>query len=235
MKMQFLAYFLGALCIVLTSGRGTSGSPRFFPTIHTTAFVSSPSSCHSASVSPAVSRSPSSLVLTGPTAAAPAAAADKGPRCYAYPLTFGGGARGGGEGEGRVALVTGASRGIGLAIAKTFAKGGVETVLCVARDQAACDAAASEVRGLGSASEGFGVDVSDSKAVGELCASLIAKYKHIDILVNNAGITRDTLFLRMKEEDWIDVINTNLNSAFYFTSPILKNMAQRRQGQTPPP
>ncbi|KAL8448423.1 hypothetical protein Emed_003757 [Eimeria media] len=227
--MQFLSVFWGALCLAFLSTRGASGSPRFFP--RQAAFVSAPSPCGSASASPAaVSRSPSSLVLTGPTAAAAAAAAaEKGPRCYSYPLTFGGGPRGGGEGEGRVALVTGASRGIGLAIAKTLAKGGVETVLCVARDQAACDAAASEIRELGAASEGFGVDVSDSGAVGELCRSLLAKYKHIDILVNNAGITRDTLFLRMKEEDWLDVINTNLNSAFYFTSPILKNMAQRRQ------
>ncbi|KAL8273440.1 hypothetical protein Esti_002627 [Eimeria stiedai] len=233
-RMQFLAVFWGALCIALASGKGASGSPRFCA--RQPAFVSAPLSCNSASVPAAVSRSPSSLVLSGPAAAAAAAAsaAEKGARCYSYPLTFGGGARGGGEGEGRVALVTGASRGIGLAIAKTLAKGGVETVLCVARDQAACDAAASEVRGLGAASEGFGVDVSDGGAVGDLCRSLLAKYKHIDILVNNAGITRDNLFLRMKEEEWHDVINTNLNSAFYFTSPILKHMAQRRQGYTPP-
>ncbi|KAL8455428.1 hypothetical protein Emag_000735 [Eimeria magna] len=161
--MRILAVFWGAICVALAWGRGASSSPRFLA--RQAAFVSSLPSCGSGSISPAVLRSPSSLVLTGPTAAATAAAAaEKGPRCYSYPLTFGGGPRGGGEGEGRVALVTGASRGIGLAIAQTLAKGGVETVLCVARDQAACDAAASEVRGLGAASEGFGVDVSDGQA-----------------------------------------------------------------------
>ncbi|XP_026192144.1 uncharacterized protein LOC34620221 [Cyclospora cayetanensis] len=152
-------------------------------------------------------------------------------RCYAYPLTFGGGPRGGAEGEGRVAVVTGASRGIGLAIAKTFAKGGVETVVCVARDQAACDTAAAELRSLGADSVGYGVDVADGQAVASLCEELLAKYPRIDILVNNAGITRDGLFIRMKEKDWQDVLNTNLNSAYYFSLPIIRRMTQNRFGR----
>ncbi|KAL8430272.1 hypothetical protein Efla_004116 [Eimeria flavescens] len=226
--MLLLSLPLGALCLALAAASAVLGAPRF--QARDLAFVSGAARCNTKGPA-AVSPSASPLAFSGPPAAAAAAAAagDKGPRCYSYPLTFGGGPQGGGEGEGRVALITGASRGIGLAIAKTLAKGGVETVLCVARDQAACDAAAAELRGLGAASEGFGVDVGDSSAVRELCSSLLAKYKHIDILVNNAGITRDALFMRMKEEEWLDVINTNLNSAFYFTQPILKNMAQRRR------
>lgn len=72
------------------------------------------------------------------------------------------------------------------------------------------------------------MDVGDSSAVASLCSSLLEKYKKIDILVNNAGITRDNLFIRMKESEWHDVINTNLNSAFYFSLPIIKRMIQNR-------
>lgn len=230
--MRVLSSVVGALCLSLDLTTGVLGAPRLFP--RSAAFLSRPADCGSGSLAGVEAPRAAAMVpQQGPraAAAAAAAAADKETRCFAYPLTFGGGPRGGGEGEGRVALVTGASRGIGLAIAKTLAKGGVETVLCVARDQAACDAAAAEMRALGAASEGYGVDVGDSAAVASLCSSLLEKYKKIDILVNNAGITRDNLFIRMKENEWHDVINTNLNSAFYFSLPIIKRMIQNRFGR----
>lgn len=84
------------------------------------------------------------------------------------------------------------------------------------------------MRALGAASEGYGVDVADSRSVSDLCASLLEKHKKIDILVNNAGITRDNLFIRMKDNEWTDVINTNLNSAFYFSLPLIKQMTKNR-------
>ncbi|PHJ23548.1 3-ketoacyl-(acyl-carrier-protein) reductase, partial [Cystoisospora suis] len=149
--------------------------------------------------------------------------------CRAYKLTYGG--EEAGEKEGRVALVTGASRGIGKAIADALAEGGVSHLLCVARQQAACDEAAEDLKRRGFSASGHAVDVADPKAVETLCNELFQQYPHIDILVNNAGITRDNIFLRMTEENWTDVINTNLNSAFYFSSHILKRMVKNKFGR----
>ncbi|CDJ64722.1 oxoacyl-ACP reductase, putative [Eimeria necatrix] len=233
--MRMLSLALGGLCLTLFSGDRAEGS-RHLPR-QTLGFLSRPlpSSSPEVTLPPSLRTTPQLTPATPSAAAAAdaasAAARSEGTRCFAYPLTYGGGPNGGGEGEGRVALITGASRGIGLAIAKTFAKGGVETIICVARDQAACDAAAAEVRALGAASEGYGVDVADSRSVSDLCASLLEKHKKIDILVNNAGITRDNLFIRMKDNEWTDVINTNLNSAFYFSLPLIKQMTKNRFGR----
>ncbi|PFH38380.1 3-ketoacyl-(acyl-carrier-protein) reductase [Besnoitia besnoiti] len=149
--------------------------------------------------------------------------------CWAYKLTFGGNEAG--EKEGRVALVTGASRGIGKAIAETLAEAGVSHLLCVARQQAACDEAAAELQKRGFSASGHAVDVADGQAVGALCEDLLKQFPHIDILVNNAGITRDNLFIRMGEQEWNDVINTNLNSAFYFSSHLIKRMVKNRFGR----
>ncbi|CBZ55826.1 3-ketoacyl-(Acyl-carrier-protein) reductase, related [Neospora caninum Liverpool] len=161
------------------------------------------------------------------------AAADPGvastTSCSAYKLTFGGPEAG--ETEGRVALVTGASRGIGKAIADTLAEAGVSHLLCVARQQAACDEAAADLRSRGFSASGHAVDVGDGQAVSALCEDLLKQYPHIDILVNNAGITRDNLFIRMSDQEWHDVINTNLNSAFYFSSHIIKRMVKNRFGR----
>ncbi|KEP59925.1 UNVERIFIED_CONTAM: 3-ketoacyl-(acyl-carrier-protein) reductase [Hammondia hammondi] len=149
--------------------------------------------------------------------------------CSAYKLTFGGPEAG--EKEGRVALVTGASRGIGKAIADALAEGGVSHLICVARQQAACDEAAADLQRRGFSASGHAVDVGDGPAVSALCEELFQQYPHIDILVNNAGITRDNLFIRMNDQEWHDVINTNLNSAFYFSSHIIKRMVKNRFGR----
>lgn len=97
--------------------------------------------------------------------------------------------------------------------------------------QAACDAAAAEIRALGGGEAfGFGVDVGNGAAVAELCERLLGEFGRVDILVNNAGITKDNLFIRMSEQEWHDVINVNLNSAFYFTSPLIKKMIKNKSG-----
>ncbi|KFH05332.1 3-ketoacyl-(acyl-carrier-protein) reductase [Toxoplasma gondii VAND] len=180
-------------------------------------------SAHSANALP--SSSPSSFLRGQASDARPLSTTS----CSAYKLTFGGPEAG--EKDGRVALVTGASRGIGKAIADALAEGGVSHLICVARQQAACDEAAADLRRRGFSASGHAVDVGDGPAVAALCEELLQQYPHIDILVNNAGITRDNLFIRMNEQEWNDVINTNLNSAFYFSSHIIKRMVKNRFGR----
>lgn len=129
----------------------------------------------------------------------------------------------------RVALVTGAGRGIGAAIAKKLASS-AGTVVCVSRSSN-CEKIAQEIRDLGFSAEGLAVDVSDEEAVEKACRTLLEKYEAIDILVNNAGITRDALVMRMSTTDWDDVLRTNLSSCFYWTRHLLRGMNQKRWGR----
>ncbi|MGE9291673.1 MAG: 3-oxoacyl-ACP reductase FabG [Puniceicoccales bacterium] len=132
--------------------------------------------------------------------------------------------------EKKTALVTGASRGIGLAIAKELGSLGFR-VICVARSVESASNAVDAVRADGGEAEAYGVDVADSKAVAAASEAILEKYGCVDVLVNNAGITRDMLFIRMSEEDWDAVLTTNLNSCFYWSKNLIRPMTRRRWGR----
>jgi 3-oxoacyl-[acyl-carrier protein] reductase len=125
--------------------------------------------------------------------------------------------------------VTGASRGIGRAIAERLAAGGA-TVVCVARGTNA-EATAAAIVSSGGKAEAVGADVTDAAAVEGLIKSVIDKHGKLDILVNNAGITRDQLMLRMKRADWDEVLATNLTAAFTLSQAALKPMIRQRSGR----
>ena len=130
---------------------------------------------------------------------------------------------------GRVALVTGASRGIGRAIAGRLAAQGA-TVIAAAREQNAA-ATVDEITAAGGTAEVASVDVGDAAAIDALVAGALARHGRIDILVNNAGIAKDQLMLRMKREDWDAVIATNLTAAFALTQAVLKPMIRQKGGR----
>ena len=130
--------------------------------------------------------------------------------------------------KGKVALVTGASRGIGRAIARELAEAGAR-VAVVARDEERARGAAAELSGDGHA--GFAADVSDSAAVGSLLAQVEDSLGALDILVNNAGVTRDNVLMRLRDEDWDAVLNTNLRGAFNTIRAASRGMMKRRSGR----
>jgi len=130
----------------------------------------------------------------------------------------------------RTALVTGAGRGIGKAIAELLAKNGVN-VICVSKSAESCGAVAAAITAAGGKAKALAVDVSDGAAVTAAATALLAEYGKIDILVNNAGITRDGLLARMSEDDWNAVIQTNLTSAFHWSKAIGWPMCRARYGR----
>jgi 3-oxoacyl-[acyl-carrier protein] reductase len=132
--------------------------------------------------------------------------------------------------EGRVSLVTGASRGIGRAIAAAFAAEGAHVVLA-ARDAAKLAEAVAEIQAKGGKAEALALDVSDRASVEAGFAQVIAAHGRIDHLVNNAGVTRDNLLLRMKDEEWRQVLDTNLTGAFLCTQAVLKPMLKQKSGR----
>ncbi|MBX3110988.1 MAG: 3-oxoacyl-[acyl-carrier-protein] reductase [Fimbriimonadaceae bacterium] len=127
--------------------------------------------------------------------------------------------------EGTVVVVTGASRGIGRSIAERFASEGAK-VACVATSAANAEPTAQATGG-----KAYGLDVSDTAAVEAVFAQIEADFGKIDVLVNNAGLTRDTLALRMKEDDWDRVIDVNLKGTFNCCKAVLKGMMKARRGR----
>ena len=127
----------------------------------------------------------------------------------------------------RVALVTGSTRGIGRAIAQTLADCGAR-VAVVGRDKEKSVAVANEI---GDAALGFAADVGDPAAVAQLVADVEAAFGSLDILVNNAGLTRDNLLVRIKDEDWDAVLDTNLRGAFVAIRAASRGMMKRRWGR----
>lgn len=130
----------------------------------------------------------------------------------------------------QVAVVTGAGRGIGRAIALKFAAAGAD-VVCVSRTVENSEKVAAEIRALGRKAWAFAVDVADSKAVAAAGEKILAEAGRVDILVNNAGITRDGLLMRMSDEDWDIVLNTNLKGAFSFTKAFTRALLKQRSGR----
>jgi 3-oxoacyl-[acyl-carrier protein] reductase len=130
---------------------------------------------------------------------------------------------------GKIAIVTGASRGIGRAIAQTLAARGA-VVIAAARGENAAGTVAA-IGEAGGRAEIASVDVTDTASVESMIATALERHGRIDVLVNNAGIARDQLMLRMKREDWDQVVATNLTSAFTCVQAVLKPMIKQRGGR----
>ena len=132
---------------------------------------------------------------------------------------------------GRVALVTGAGRGIGRAIAAELARRGAALALNYNRSASEAEALAGEIRAAGGKAVTFQADVADSAQAQNLIKFTIDTIGDLHILVNNAGITRDTLVMMMSEQDWDDVIRTNLKSTFNCSKAAVKHMMRKRYGR----
>src|SRR5436309_650563 len=130
----------------------------------------------------------------------------------------------------QVAVVTGAGRGIGRGIALKFAAEGAD-VVCVSRTAENSEKAANEVRALGRKAWAHAVDVSFSADVTAAAEKILAEAGRVDILVNNAGVTRDGLLMRMSEQDWDTVLDTNLKGAFLFTKALTRAFIKQRSGR----
>lgn len=132
--------------------------------------------------------------------------------------------------EGKVAIITGASRGIGKGIAEVFADQGATIAFTYASSDEKARAFEAELAAKGVKAKGYKSDASDFNAAQTLVDEVVAEFGTVDILVNNAGITRDTLLMRMSEEQWDEVIRVNLKSVFNLTKAVIKPMLKARSG-----
>ena len=130
----------------------------------------------------------------------------------------------------KVAVVTGAGRGIGRAVALAYARMGAD-VACVSRTEENSAKVSAEVEALGRRAWPLAVDVSDTAAVDAAAKEILELAGRVDILVNNAGVTRDNLLMRMSEEEWDTVLNTNLKGAFNFTRALTRPFIKQRSGR----
>ena len=133
--------------------------------------------------------------------------------------------------DGKTALVTGASRGIGRAIALCLAAKGARVAINYAGNVKAAEEVKAAIEAAGGTAILCQADIADSAAVEAMVANVVKEFGTIDILVNNAGITRDTLLMRMKDEDFAKVLDTNLKGVFYCTKAVSKLMMKKRSGR----
>ncbi|HSB42756.1 MAG TPA: 3-oxoacyl-[acyl-carrier-protein] reductase [Methylomirabilota bacterium] len=131
---------------------------------------------------------------------------------------------------GKVAIVTGGSRGIGLAIARLLAEDGASVVVS-GRDAARLDAAVKELEALGAPALGVAADAAKREDVERLIEAARERFGRIDVVVNNAGMTRDQLLVRMKDDDWDQVLDTNLRGVFLMTRAAAKVMMRQKSGR----
>ena len=132
--------------------------------------------------------------------------------------------------DARIALVTGASRGIGKAILHGLAKAGF-TVVGTATSESGAQAIAAELDAAGLKGEGLMLNVNDAAQVDGAIEGVLARHGRLDVLVNNAGITRDNLLMRMKDEEWSSILDTNLTSVFRLSRAVLRPMMKARFGR----
>ena len=133
--------------------------------------------------------------------------------------------------EGKVAVVTGASRGIGRAIALKLADDGAKVVVNYSGSQAKAEEVVARIQENGGEAIAVQASVSQSEEVTALIDTAVKTFGSLDILVNNAGITRDNLLMRMKEDEWDDVLNTNLKGVFLCTKAVTRQMMKQRAGR----
>lgn len=133
--------------------------------------------------------------------------------------------------DGRTALITGASRGIGRAIALELASEGAKVAVNYASNDAKAQEVADEINGAGGTCILAKANIGDAKEARAMVAKVADEFKHLDILVNNAGITRDSLLPLMTDEQWVEVIHTNLNGCFFCTSAAIPIMTSQSYGR----
>ncbi len=132
--------------------------------------------------------------------------------------------------QNKVALITGATRGIGKGIALSFAQNGANVAFTYVSSEEKALALEKELQAFGIKAKGYKSDAGNFKAADDLVNAVVAEFGTIDVLVNNAGITRDTLLMRMSEQQWDEVINANLKSVFNLTKAVQKPMLKARKG-----
>jgi len=131
----------------------------------------------------------------------------------------------------RVVLVTGSSRGLGRAIAETFGRRQSDVAVHYVRSAGPANEVVQAIRAAGGQAEAFAADVADPAQCQDLVKAVTERFGALDVLVNNAGVTKDTLALRMKDEDWQSVIDTNLSAAFYLSRGALRGMLRTGFGR----